>query len=163
MRLWHLLLGGTVVALVLTPTARAQDLPAGPGREIVAKRCLTCHDGDLIAAQRLSRAAWTRSVDKMVRWGAVVEADERDLMLGYLAAHFAPTPVASHLVATAQHEGIYKRACLTCHDADLIEAQRLPRAGWVRSVDKMIRWGANVADADKEGLVDYLAARYPAR
>jgi hypothetical protein len=66
-------------------------------------------------------------------------------------------------VATAQHEGTYKRACLTCHDADLVESQRLTRAGWVRSVDKMIRWGASVAEGDKDGLVDYLAARYPPR
>ena len=95
--------------------------------------------------------------------GAVVESDERDLMLGYLSAHFAPTPVASHLVATAQHEGIYKRSCLTCHDADLVESQRLTRAAWVRTIDKMIRWGASVPEADKEGLVDYLAARYPPR
>jgi cytochrome c5 len=152
-----------LAALVLNAALVAQELPAGPGRDIVAKRCITCHDADLITAQRLSRVAWGRSVDKMVRWGAVVESDERDLMLGYLAAHFAPTPVASHLVATAQHEGIYKRACLTCHEADLVEAQRLPRAGWVRTVDKMIRWGASVPDLEKDGLVDYLAARYPPR
>ena len=152
-----------VSLVLLSATVVAQELPAGPGRDIVAKRCLTCHEGDLITQQRLSRGAWGRSVDKMVRWGAVVENDERDLMLGYLAGHFAPTPVASHLVATAKNEGIYKRACMTCHEADLIASQRLTRAGWVRSVDKMIRWGAVVPEADKEGLVDYLAARYPAR
>jgi cytochrome c5 len=149
--------------MVLSATAIAQELPQGPGRDIVAKRCVTCHEADLITQQQLSRVAWGRSVDKMVRWGAVVASDERGLMLGYLAAHFGPTPVASHLVATAQHEGIYKRACMTCHEADLIASQRLTRAGWVRSVEKMIRWGANVPEADREGLVDYLAARYPPR
>jgi cytochrome c5 len=149
--------------MALITTAAAQELPLGPGRDIIAKRCVTCHEADLITQQELSRAGWIRSVDKMVRWGAVVESDERDLMLGYLSAHFAPTPVASHLVATAQHEGTYKRACLTCHDADLVESQRLTRAGWVRTVDKMIRWGATVAESDKDGLVDYLAARYPPR
>jgi hypothetical protein len=141
----------------------AQDLPAGPGRDAVVKRCVTCHEADLITQQRLSRAGWARSLDKMIRWGATVEPDERDAMLDYLAAHFAPMPVASHIVATAQHEAIYKRACLTCHEDDLIESQRLSRAGWVRTVDKMIRWGANVPDAEKDGLIDYLAARYPVR
>ncbi|HUE87595.1 MAG TPA: hypothetical protein VMO26_16085 [Vicinamibacterales bacterium] len=159
--------GGLLAALagaaLLSAPAVAQELPPGPGRDIVAKRCITCHEADLLTQQRLTRAGWTRSVDKMVRWGAVVESDERDQMLGYLSAHFAPTPVASHLVATAQHEGIYKRACLTCHEADLVESQRLTRAGWVRTIDKMIRWGASVPNADKEGLVDYLTARYPVR
>jgi cytochrome c5 len=152
-----------LVASLLQANLNAQELPAGPGRDIVAKRCLTCHESDIIAQQRLSRTAWGRSLDKMVRWGAVVEGDERDPMLDYLAAHFAPQPVSGHIVATAGSEEVYKRACLTCHEDDLVEAQRLPRAGWVRTVDKMIRWGATVPDADKDGLVDYLAARYPPR
>ena len=126
-------------------------------------RCLSCHEADLIVQQRLSRVGWVRSVDKMVRWGATVPAAERDPMIDYLAAHFAPTPAASHLVATAATEAIYKRACLGCHDDDLIEAQRLSRAGWIREVDKMIRWGADVAPSDKDALVDYLTARYPPR
>jgi cytochrome c5 len=156
-------LGALGAIAALSATLAAQELPPGPGRDIVAKRCVTCHEADLLTQQQLTRTGWMRSVDKMVRWGAVVESDERDLMLGYLSAHFAPTPVASHLVATAQHEGIYKRACLTCHEADLVESQRLTRAGWVRAVDKMIRWGAIVPEPDKEGLVDYLAARYPVK
>lgn len=150
-------------ALTVVISASAQELPQGRGRDVVAKRCISCHEADLITQQRLTRAAWARSVDKMMRWGATVEADERDPMLDYLSAHFAPRPAASHIVATAQHEATYKRACLTCHEADLVDSQRLTRAGWVRTVDKMIRWGAVVADADKEGLIDYLAARYPPR
>ena len=154
-----------VVALVVmfTTSVIAQELPAGPGRDIVAKRCLTCHESDLITQQRLSRTAWGRSVDKMVRWGAVVETEERDPMLDYLAAHFAPKPVSAHIVATAGSEAVYKRACLTCHEDDLIESQRLGRAGWVREVEKMIRWGAAVPAEEKDGLIDYLAARYPPR
>jgi cytochrome c5 len=154
---------GCVVAGALGVIAQAQELPAGPGREVVTTRCVTCHQTDLITQQRLSRAGWGRSVDKMARWGAVVEAAERDALLDYLAAHFAPTPAATHIVATAGSEATYKRACLVCHEDDIIEAQRLSREGWTRSVDKMIRWGAVVAAADKDALVEYLAARYPPR
>ena len=154
---------GAMGALVLSASVAAQELPQGPARDLVVKRCISCHEADIVTQQRLTRVGWVRTVDKMVRWGAIVEQDERDPMLDYLAAHFAPRPAASHIVATAQHEAIYKRACLTCHDADLVESQRLTRAGWVRTVDKMIRWGANVPDADKDGLIEYLVARYPAR
>lgn len=148
---------------VFATSAIAQELPAGPGRDVVVKRCLTCHESDLIAQQKLSRVGWGRSVDKMVRWGAVVESDEREPMLDYLAAHFAPKPVSAHIVATAGSEAVYKRACLTCHEDDLIESQRLSRAGWAREVDKMIRWGAAVPAEEKDGLIDYLSARYPPR
>jgi hypothetical protein len=152
-----------LIALTLTVSATAQEMPAGPAREVVVKRCLTCHESDLIAQQRLSRAGWGRSLDKMVRWGAIVDPDEREPILDYLAAHFAPTPVSAHIVATARSEELYKRACLTCHEDDLIESQRLTRAGWMRSVEKMIRWGATVPAEEKDGLVDYLSARYPPR
>ncbi len=155
---------GLVAALGLhTLVIGAQELPPGPGRDAVSTRCLSCHESDLMVQQRLSRAGWGRTLDKMVRWGAVIEPTEREPMLDYLSAHFAPKPAASHLVATAGSEAIYKRACLTCHEDDLIESQRLSRAGWVREVDKMIRWGASVTPTDKDALVDYLAARYPPR
>ena len=55
------------------------------------------------------------------------------------------------------------RSCLICHDRDLIAQQRLTRAGWGREVDKMIRWGAPVTDPEKQGLVEFLADRYPVR
>jgi mono/diheme cytochrome c family protein len=149
--------------LIAAAAPQAQDLPPGPGRETVTARCLTCHEADLIAEQRLSRAGWVREVDKMIRWGAVVDADEREPMLDYLAAHFTPKPVPSHIVATAGTEEVYKRACFGCHEDDLIEAQRLTRTGWTREVEKMIRWGAVVPEADKDALVEYLVARYPPR
>ena len=151
------------LAFVFGSPVQAQELPSGPGLETVSKRCLSCHESDLIVQQRLTRTGWTRSIDKMVRWGAVVEPTERGPILDYLSANFAPTAAASHLVATAPSESIYKRACLTCHEDDLIEAQRLTRTGWVRSVEKMMRWGADVAAAEKDPLIDYLAARYPPR
>jgi cytochrome c553 len=155
-----------VVAILLAlwlAGAQAQELPTGPGRETVVTRCLTCHEADLIVQQRLTRAGWGRELDKMIRWGAVVESTEREPMLDYLSAHFTPKPVPAHIVSTAGSEASYKRACLTCHEDDLIEQQRLSRTGWTREVEKMMRWGAVVPDAEKDALIDYLAARFPPR
>jgi cytochrome c553 len=157
------LLSTTIQAQQAQQPPQPPELPAGAGRDTVAARCLSCHEADLIVQQRLSRAGWVREVDKMIRWGAVVDAAEREPMLNYLAAQFTPKPVPSHLVATAGTEETYKRACLTCHEDDLIESQRLTRAGWAREVDKMVRWGAAVAEKDKDALIEYLAARFPPR
>lgn len=49
-----------------------------------------------------------------------------------------------------------------CHGPSLIAQQRLDRNGWTREVDKMIRWGANLSDADKEALIDYLTRTFNA-
>ena len=57
----------------------------------------------------------------------------------------------------------YKKVCLACHDADIIEQQRLTPTGWTRSVEKMMRWGAAVSDAEKQPLIDYLASRFGPR
>ena len=40
---------------------------------------------------------------------------------------------------------------------------RLTPTGWTREVEKMMRWGATVSDAEKAALVAFLAARYPSR
>lgn len=123
---------------------------------------MSCHESDIIASQKLSAAGWTNSVNKMVRWGAQVTPEERDVLVPYLAAHFAPKPVASH-ANTEAGAATYKRTCLTCHDADIISQQKLNAAGWTNSVNKMIRWGATVPDAEKQPLIDYLAAQFPRR
>ena len=150
-----------VVAAAQTVGAQ-QALPPGPGADVLKSRCVICHEADIITSQKLTLTGWTRSVDKMVRWGSQITTEERDVLQPYLAAHFAPKPAASH-AATDAGAATYKRACLVCHDADIIEQQKLTPTGWTRSVEKMMRWGATVSDADKQPLVDYLAGRFPPR
>jgi mono/diheme cytochrome c family protein len=149
------------VWLALGSPLVAQELPAGPGQDVAKARCLSCHQADLIQQQRLSKAGWTREVDKMVRWGATVDATDKDPLIDYLTRHFGPAPVPSHEAAgISAGEAVFQRSCLSCHGRDLVEQQRLARPAWVREVDKMIRWGATVPDADKDALVDFLTARH---
>ena len=130
--------------------------------DVLKARCISCHESDIIVSQRLALAAWTRSVDKMVRWGTTITPAEREVLQPYLVANFGPRPAASH-AATDAGAATYTRACTTCHEADIIEQQRLTRGRWVGSVDKMIRWGATVTPAEKDLLVDYLASRFGPR
>ncbi len=51
-------------------------------------------------------------------------------------------------------------ACLPCHSADMLVQQRLSDKQWTAEVDKMIRWGAVVADADKAKMVLYLSKNF---
>ncbi len=144
------------------PAPGVAPLPEGTGVEVVRARCLSCHASDLIASQRLTRDGWAREIDKMVRWGASVPDADRAPMLTYLATHFSPAPAAAPARA-AGGEAIFKRACLACHGADLTEQQRLSVTGWTREVEKMMRWGASVTEAEKAVLVEFLSASYPIR
>ena len=148
-----------LLVVVLTSPMSAQQLPAGAGADVVKSRCVICHESDIITSQKLTLAGWSRSVDKMVRWGSSITPEERKVLEPYLAQHFAPQPVASH-GSTEAGATTYKRVCLSCHEADMIEQQKLTPTGWTRSVEKMMRWGAAVSDAEKQPLVDFLAARF---
>jgi DMSO/TMAO reductase YedYZ molybdopterin-dependent catalytic subunit len=54
--------------------------------------CHVCHGEDIIEGQRLTRAQWEREVDKMTRWGAPVNAGQRESILEYLIRNFGPRP-----------------------------------------------------------------------
>ena len=71
-------------------TSRGTASMAQQGSAFVNARCTLCHSDDLITQQRLDRAAWTRVVDKMIKWGAPVRPEERESLLNYLAASYSP-------------------------------------------------------------------------
>jgi cytochrome c2 len=144
--------------------AALQDLPEGKGAELARDKCVSCHEADLIVSQRLSRQGWTREVEKMIRWGASVSDAEKEVLIDYFAAHFKPRSAASAPAAGDDRgKQIFEEKCLLCHEADLTEQQRLSRQGWTREVEKMIRWGAGVSDAEKEPLIDYLSGNFGPR
>jgi hypothetical protein len=88
----------TILALAALPF-RAQSqkavpvtetLPTGPMQAKATTACLECHEARIIVQQRLSKGAWTKEVDKMVKWGAVVDGADHDALIDYLSANFGP-------------------------------------------------------------------------
>ena len=91
-----LLLSLTCVAVLCADSA---DLPTGPVQAKVKAACLGCHDSGIIVQQRLGKPAWTKEVDKMTKWGAVVDPGDRDAFIEYLSANF-PTDKEPYVAAT---------------------------------------------------------------
>ncbi|HEY4053107.1 MAG TPA: hypothetical protein VGL74_05170, partial [Terriglobales bacterium] len=52
--------------------------------------CLMCHDSHIIVQQRLSKTAWGKEVDKMIKWGAIVNPSDRDALVDYFSTNFPP-------------------------------------------------------------------------
>ena len=71
-------------------SSREESLPAGAGKEKAEDACLGCHEARIIVQQRLNQAAWTKEVDKMIKWGAAVDPKDRDALIGYFSANFSP-------------------------------------------------------------------------
>lgn len=67
-------------------------LAEGPGQEEVYYTCHACHSVRLVTQQRLSRERWDQLLDWMVEEQGMAEltADERGVILDYLAAHYGP-------------------------------------------------------------------------
>jgi hypothetical protein len=56
------------------------------GQKEEARTCVPCHSLRLIHSQRLSRAGWTKELDKMAGWGT--KYTDRDALLEYLVANY---------------------------------------------------------------------------
>jgi hypothetical protein len=79
-----------IVSLGFFPLARAQSpqLPPGAIAPKVTTACTECHESRIISQQRLTKAAWGKEVDKMIKWGAVVDSADRDAFIEYLSTNF---------------------------------------------------------------------------
>src|SRR5213593_843215 len=71
-------------------SGRSGGLPSGSIQSKVQTACTECHDAGIILQQRLSKKAWTKEVDKMIKWGAVVDPKDRDAFIDYLGLNFPP-------------------------------------------------------------------------
>ena len=89
-----LIVGATLCLAPLCFSASDQSLTVG--RKAEEQSCTRCHSLRLIDSQRLSRTAWTKELDKMIGWGAVVP--DRQLLLDYLSSEYSeakPIPPAA--------------------------------------------------------------------
>lgn len=55
-----------------------------------------------------------------------------------------------------------QKLCSTCHDLDKSLSLKQDRAGWRRTVEKMVAFGMKSTDAEIAAITDYLFQNYPA-
>jgi hypothetical protein len=88
-----LIVFAAAAALAGEPSSNSNSnnqLPAGSMQEKAVAACSTCHEARIIVQQRLTKAAWTKEVDKMIKWGAEVDPKDRDALVDYFSANFGP-------------------------------------------------------------------------
>jgi mono/diheme cytochrome c family protein len=61
---------------------------------------------------------------------------------------------------TTDARDIAKKACLSCHQMEMLEQQRLTEAQWTKEVTKMQGWGANLEASDAPVLIAWLSASF---
>ena len=56
------------------------------GNALVNERCTVCHSRDRIDNATHDRAGWQATVDRMISYGAQLNADERQAVIDYLSS-----------------------------------------------------------------------------
>jgi hypothetical protein len=87
------------------PAKIVAELPSGTMQAKATTACTECHDARIILQQRLSRSAWTKEVDKMIKWSAVVDSADRDALIDYLGTNFSPDKPAYEPQRTSAEKG----------------------------------------------------------
>jgi hypothetical protein len=67
-------------------------MPEGPNRELVVRKCSSCHDlSNLYSTAGRTRAGWDSKIEDMISlYGMRIIAEERALVLDYLATNLPP-------------------------------------------------------------------------
>ena len=86
-------------AMAQTPNTPPPDakpdpnaLPAGPGRDLVEKNCVSCHSIRNVTSMRATKDEWNATLNKMIENGATISDEEADVILQYLSKNFGPPP-----------------------------------------------------------------------
>lgn len=77
-------------AAAQAPGAPGKPLPPGPMQAKVKAACTQCHNASRITEQHMSRAEWSKQLEKMEGLGAVISDADRNGMLSYLTRNFGP-------------------------------------------------------------------------
>ena len=95
------------------------DLPDAPGKTLIQNVCHACHELDVIAAERDSRAGWAATVDAMKTRGAVASDEDFAAIIDYLAKYLSSDPIKIN-VNTASSEEMKSALGLTSEESDAI-------------------------------------------
>jgi cytochrome c5 len=139
--------------------AQSAELPPGAGQDIAQNSCTICHNASIITQQHLSPAAWTKEVDKMIRWNAPVLAADHDTLIKYLSGNFSVRPDAAltyDLPAGSGRE-VVQSACLSCHDASPILSAPKSSVQWVQTVNQMQHFGTKLTPRQRAIVLNYLS------
>jgi streptogramin lyase/mono/diheme cytochrome c family protein len=117
-RLYLALLAASIFFVIFSATpanagqagaaAGSDQLPAGPGRDMVAAKCSLCHTLERVVSTKRSKSDWERIVSLMWTRRAPFSPEDEPAMVDYLYANFGrpdlpPRPARASIVLPAEY------------------------------------------------------------
>jgi cytochrome c2 len=138
MRLYSLLAAAAILLTAVAPAA-AQQAAADPvasmktGRELFEKTCKLCHGLDRALAMTRDAPAWGQIVKRMVAYGTSLDADQRPLVVRYLATRSA-----------------FAGKCGGCHELTRVVSDKPGARDWKSLTERM---ASHVREFEKQGKI----------
>ena len=163
---------------------RAQALPDGEGKDLVAVACTQCHGVKAFTQLRDGVGGWRNTVEEMVLRGAQLSPIEAETAVRYLVDHFGPAsgpfrlgtlPAKTALANSTSKspaeskditlpDGVGRDAvqqrCSMCHDLGRVVTARRTAAEWNRIVGNMIARGPQATPEQEKAIAGYLTAQF---
>ncbi len=112
-----------IVLFGLSLSLYAQDivLPDGKAKTLIQNTCTECHGLDMVVSSNMSPDEWKSTLDQMIKRGATLNKDEREVVLEYLTVYFSAEKLN---VNTATAEQLKSGLQLTDAEAEAVIAAR---------------------------------------
>jgi len=81
----------------------------------------------------------------------------RSYILGLISCIVSLLFAVSFAFAQPAGKAIVENACAKCHGLSRVNSAKKDIAGWEKTVDRMIKKGANVKPEEKDAVLKYLA------
>lgn len=112
-----------IVLFGLSLSLYAQDivLPDGKAKTLIQNTCTECHGLDMVVSSNMSPDEWKTTLDQMIKRGASLSKDEREVVLEYLTVYFSAEKIN---VNTATAEQLKSGLQLTDAEAEAVITAR---------------------------------------
>ena len=84
--------------------AQDDELPNGPGKDVLIDVCTQCHAIGMVVAQNREPEEWDEIIARMVGMGAPANPDQQKAILAYLSKNFSKTPPPAAAAAATPAE-----------------------------------------------------------
>jgi competence protein ComEA len=131
------------LSVAVPSSAKAAELPDGPGKAVTVRLCGKCHSAEKAATLRQDEDGWTDTIAKMVKMGAQGSDDEFAAVLAYLTTNFGPEVAPPVNVNKADSVELESSLVLTRTEAAALIQYRTQK-GPFKSIDDL----RNIAGLD---------------
>ena len=68
-------------------------------------------------------------------------------------------PISIALAVVSSPKELLKKRCTPCHSLSLVHRTKKTQAEWKKTVDRMIGYGAQLNEEEREAVIEYLSEK----